>query len=313
MRRSHQGFTLIELLVVIAIIGILIALLLPAVQKVREAANRARCGNNLKQMALGAHNHESVHGILPTGGWGWLWIGDPDRGADKKQPGGWVYNILPYVEQGALYKLGEGMSESEKAKINKDRMRIPHPVFNCPTRRTGGPYPNPAKVYYKNAENPLTELARADYAANAGDQFSNEFNGGPNTLEHGDTTFNWGSPPPPEKYSGIVFLRSEIRFSQITRGISNTFLFGEKFLAPSEYTTGDDPGDNESMYVGFDNDTNRVTLYPPRRDAQGEPQPTKLFGSAHADGFNMAYCDASVPFLSYSIDPQVFKQSGNRK
>jgi prepilin-type N-terminal cleavage/methylation domain-containing protein/prepilin-type processing-associated H-X9-DG protein len=306
--RARRGFTLIELLVVIAIIGILIALLLPAVQRAREAANRTRCGNNLRQMGLGAHNHESVHGILPTGGWGWLWIGDPDRGADKRQPGGWVYNILPFVEQPALYRLGEGKPDSEKFAINKTRMRMPLSIFNCPTRRNGGPYPNPWNVYYKNAANPLTELARTDYAACAGDQPGNEYGGGPNSLQHGDTTFNW---PKLDYYTGVVFVRSEIRFAQITNGTSNTFLFGEKYLKPEDYHTGGDGGDNESMYVGMDNDTQRVTFGPPLQDKLGHGSTTQ-FGSKHPGGLNMLYCDASVHFIGYSIDPIAFKRAGKR-
>ena len=100
--RVRQGFTLVELLVVIAIIGILIGLLLPAVQSVREAARRIQCANHLKQMGLGALNHEEAHGFFPSCGWGWAWIGDPDRGFGETQPGGWIYNLLPFVEQDAL-------------------------------------------------------------------------------------------------------------------------------------------------------------------------------------------------------------------
>src|SRR5688572_15278490 len=104
-RTAPQAFTLVELLVVIAIIGILVALLLPAIQAAREAARRTQCMNHVKQLATACMNLENAHKRFPTGGWGFDWVGDADRGYGEDQPGSWLYNILPYVEEQALHDM----------------------------------------------------------------------------------------------------------------------------------------------------------------------------------------------------------------
>jgi type II secretory pathway pseudopilin PulG len=155
--------TLVEVLVVIAIIGVLIGLLLPAVQSARESARRSTCQSNLKQMGLGSQVHEQAYGFLPTGGWGWRWVGDPDRGFDKRQTGGWAFNLLPFVEQQAVRDLGRGLQDpAAKADQAAIRLSTPLPIFNCPSRRPATLWPVVAGRQFRVTSVPTVESRRVD-------------------------------------------------------------------------------------------------------------------------------------------------------
>ena len=134
-KTQKNAFTLVELLVVITIIGILIGLLLPAVQAAREAARNMQCQNNLKQLGLAALNHESTNGWFPTNGWCYVWIGSSARGFDRRQPGGWIYNVLPYLDRSVLHDLMLGKSSSSEVAAEVEMMQTPLFELYCPSRR----------------------------------------------------------------------------------------------------------------------------------------------------------------------------------
>ncbi len=255
------AFTLVELLVVIGIIGILTALLLPAVQSARESSRRTACANNIRQLALAMILHERTHQYFPTGGWGADWVGDPDRGFDSKQPGGWIYNILPDIEEGAIRAMGKGLPDSAKRTAAAQMLQIPIAVLNCPSRRSSILYPYTGTKPLKNVD-PPDSVAKGDYAVNGEISFSKS-----------------------EKKAAIL---------QRIRGLSKTVLVGEKSVAKQSYDNGQGTGDTLTIYVGDCDDIRRTVSGTPVSDEEGGTG----FGSAHRSGCNVAMGDGTVRFIN---------------
>jgi prepilin-type N-terminal cleavage/methylation domain-containing protein len=330
---QFPGFTLVELLVVIAIIGILIALLLPAVQAAREAARRSQCKNNLKQIGLAWLTHNDTQKFFPTGGWGYQWTGDPDCGFNWLQPGGWAYNILPFMEQTIVHDLGKGRAGVPKANDLAQAMATPVPTFLCPSRRSLQLFPidppgTPSPIFanIKNAGSASTRpsnVIRSDYSANCGDQWNIQYvdysSGSPQTTMYPTDGSAGGNAMPvssaptanpmpagyrPSKIlnaTGVSYMYSMIRLKDITDGTSHTYMAGEKYLRTDYYESGLDSSDNEWAWVGFDNDIYVSAYQPPKKDRAGASD-GNCWGGAHPSTFNMIFCDGSVHDIPYTID-----------
>jgi prepilin-type N-terminal cleavage/methylation domain-containing protein len=281
--QERQAFTLIELLVVIAIIAVLIALLLPAIQKVREAAARTQCANHLKQVAVAFHSHHDIYKAFPTAGNG----ADPPRtmvgggpAVFPNQVWGWAYQILPYIDQANLWR------DTNDATVKAS----PIPIYFCPTRR--GP-----TVYNINPAVSGSSGLRAalDYGGNQGTVNPSATNG------NGLLARN-GSPI--------------VRIASVTDGTSNTLMVGERWLPPEGYIGGNYGPETDAWRGGYvaghssAGNTIQWGIYQPMQDRPFLPSSSaaakvideKTFGSAHAGAFNGALVDASVRTISYNVD-----------
>jgi len=304
--RQRTGFTLIELLVVIAIIAILIALLVPAVQKVRDAANMTQCRNNLKQMGLAFHNHHDTFGAFPSGGLKWTdnntrtFVGCGFSGQPSDYTGqswGWCYQILPFIEQDNLW-----INSSDKLVAETNVA-----TYICPSFR--GPVQWP---YAQNNDGTTTLRAMVDYTANAGTY------GTPNDLTKNGNSFDGAVVPTKENCNSPGEGSNAVRkLTDITDGTSNTLLIGEKYVGGQSAWTTSSCDDDQGMVDGWDNDTicyangdntSTTNLTPeiPRQISVSDPASCGwFFGSIHAQ-MNAVFCDGSVHAVGYDIDPHVW-------
>jgi prepilin-type N-terminal cleavage/methylation domain-containing protein len=331
--RRHSAFTLIELLVVIAIIAILIALLVPAVQKVREAAARTQCINNLKQIGLGLHNYHDARKVLPAGGTD----NRPPWGSGSSPWGtGWMADVLPYLDQGSLYSrfvftaTAGWNNASNDAVLNGAVV----PAYRCQSS------PLPLHAYFNATGYGTNTIQLPTYVGIAG--------ANPGLIPgYADSRWNFGGPGTTccnsgglVSANGVLFPFSKITLHGITDGTSNTIMVSEQgdFLITTDGVKRDwsngrlgwligsrDPGAGPAYQNGGDarlfNMTtiryriNQKTGWGPgdgSADSGGDCSSAVGVGanlgsniplnSAHAGGIAMLFCDGTVRFASDSMD-----------
>ena len=289
-QKWRAGFTLVELLVVIAIIGILVALLLPAVQSAREAARRVQCSNQVRQLALAIHNFENHTGAFPSSS-----TGSPGRFSFLAQ-------ILPHMEQTNVYDHID-LDQAWYAPVNLERLKqIPIENFKCPS------WIKTQMIAVDNSNIVEDSLLATHYFAVMGPKIEcpsrprHIYQVGPSP-DGGDCRGGGYS------FDGIMYIRSETTAATIRDGLSNTLLIGE--LAWSEQPTRWWPVGNSNghgwSYGGRNvmHGINSLDIFVAKNNDQS-------FGSVHPGGCHFALADASVHFVSESIDLEIYKQLASR-
>lgn len=251
-------------------------------------------------------------GTFPSGGWGNSWVGIADQGYGVNQPGGWIYQILPYLDQAPLHDLDKGLGTSS-GTLGGKRVATPLGGLYCPTRRSGKAYPfnsPPANATLFISPAP-TVAGRTDYAANGGSVYIQ--NNGPKDLATAKN-FQW---PDLTAFNGIVAIHSQVTNAAGSSGIPDnkdtTYLFGEKYMSPDNYITGNDPGDLYSAMSGDDVSLIRWALQSamPVQDRLGVVN-TQGFGSAHSAGWCAAFVGGNAQLIGWAIDPTTHVQMATR-
>jgi prepilin-type N-terminal cleavage/methylation domain-containing protein/prepilin-type processing-associated H-X9-DG protein len=337
---TRKAFTLIELLVVIAIIAILIGMLLPAVQKVREAANKMLCSNNLKQMGIAMHNFHGDYKRWPSGGHNWnnrVSYGDwaattvaASPNSVTNQAVGYHFQILPYIEQDNLYKTRDDyVSGGGPGRIRGLAIK----EYVCPSRRPAITAPNGFAWNDYAAAIPghkwaatltwyggPTPYAGQDWSGEPGDQIWWGAGWPGDVWDMGGVINRVGRLTDPQDAIDVKIKDFRVMMSNISDGTSHTMVLGEKFVRPSK-ALSNDWYDDMGWCQGWDPDVARQTNVVPyttdnetphafKGDATG--QEIYGFGGAHPGGMNGLFGDGSVRSIAPGVDDYVFWLIGQR-
>jgi prepilin-type N-terminal cleavage/methylation domain-containing protein/prepilin-type processing-associated H-X9-DG protein len=328
LNSSRNGFTLIELLVVIGIIGILVALLLPAVQAAREAARRTDCSNRVRQLALASQMHHDAYGYFPPARYESRPDADPAGQCGLETPT-WLARVMPFIEQ---VSLGDRWDFSKPWHQHDEKVRTVVPdIFLCPSRRSGeqpvgvrnlrttvegggGRLPCGCPIPPRPVDVSLDVLgALCDYAGNHGD-LTPGATGDPTDFYYGGNgTGVIISVRPNCKAGEAISPMDRIRMASVSDGTSNTFLFGEKFVPTTKLA--EFPFDSPA-YDGDHLPASCRLAGPGLRLANGPDDVLAdmfSFGSWHPGGVHFALVDGSVRFFSPDTDTKLLGSLANRR
>src|SRR5262245_30533149 len=314
--KVRGAFTLVELLVVIAIIGVLVALLLPAVQAAREAARRNQCANNLKQLGLGAQNFVDNKGFLPPNRLGNV----PNTAPTTTAWLTWAVVMLPYIEQQTYYQLWDETQTYAWHPESTTRRAVP--TYFCPSRR------KPNAAFSTNEADGGKSGGLSDYAACAGNGNNDGVgaNGVPNAEANGAMIgARWEADP---TFTRLLKWQGLVRMASITDGTSNTLLMGEKHVrwlnaagtARFVWGTADDRtvysmnnANNFRRFAGLGGDGVAYSLAAFVDSASVQAVDNRKFGSRHPTVCQFVFCDGSVRPLQNNINLDILTRLGNRE